>query len=89
MSDDVPLQATWKAFKTLQYQRYNQRRLEHLVTLGLDLRQRSVLELDAAVGDLTTFAAPTFTRAVFVASYHSQTMPLLVPRIPDHQTRAP
>jgi hypothetical protein len=55
MADEVPLQASSKAFETLQYRRSNQRRQEHLASLGLSLHNRSVLELGAAVGDHTTF----------------------------------
>ncbi|MEJ0067851.1 MAG: methyltransferase domain-containing protein [Pseudomonadota bacterium] len=55
MTDEAPLQETWRAFKTLQYQRHNQRRQEHLATLGLELHGRSVLELGAGVGDHTPF----------------------------------
>jgi SAM-dependent methyltransferase len=38
-----------------QYRRHNARRQEHLASLGLDLRGKSVLELGAGVGDHTTF----------------------------------
>jgi hypothetical protein len=37
------------------YIRHNQRRLEHLSTLGLDLRDKSVLEPGAGIGDHTLF----------------------------------
>jgi 2-polyprenyl-3-methyl-5-hydroxy-6-metoxy-1,4-benzoquinol methylase len=37
------------------YIRHNQRRLEHLASLGLDLTDRSVLEPGAGVGDHTLF----------------------------------
>ncbi len=42
-------------FKSLHYQRHNQRRQEHLATLGLPLHNRSVLEVGAGVGDHSTF----------------------------------
>lgn len=42
-------------FRTLQYIRHNQRRQEHLASIGLDLAGRSVLELGAGIGDHTTF----------------------------------
>lgn len=44
-----------EAFRTGFYQRYNQRRLEHLASLGLELSDKSVLEIGAGVGDLTGF----------------------------------
>jgi SAM-dependent methyltransferase len=42
-------------FRSLGYLRHNQRRQEHLASLGLDLAAKSVLELGAGVGDHTTF----------------------------------
>ena len=42
-------------FRSLGYLRHNQRRQEHLAALGLDLVDKTVLELGAGVGDHTTF----------------------------------
>jgi SAM-dependent methyltransferase len=42
-------------FDSLRYQRMNMRRLEHLAALMLPLEGRTVLELGAGVGDLTSF----------------------------------
>lgn len=42
-------------FHSPRYLRNTARRLEHLATLGLDLFGRTVLELGAGIGDLTTF----------------------------------
>lgn len=42
-------------FHTLHYLRHNQRRLEHLASLGLPLADRSVLEVGAGIGDHTSF----------------------------------
>lgn len=42
-------------FLLSEYQRMNARRLEHLASLHLNLENRSVLELGAGIGDLTTF----------------------------------
>lgn len=42
-------------FTTHEYQRHNQRRQEHLATLGLPLHDRTVLEVGAGIGDHTTF----------------------------------
>src|SRR5215472_9704948 len=47
--------AAYKEFKHPNYQRHNGRRLEHLASLGLELRNKSVLELGAGIGDLSTF----------------------------------
>lgn len=42
-------------FRSLAYLRHNQRRQEHLASLGLALAGRRVLELGAGIGDHTTF----------------------------------
>ena len=42
-------------FHSNHYLRINQRRLEHLASLGLALSGRTVLELGAGIGDLSTF----------------------------------
>ncbi|MBD1927049.1 class I SAM-dependent methyltransferase [Trichocoleus sp. FACHB-90] len=42
-------------FNSYHYQRHNQRRLEHLVSLGLDIAGSSVLEVGAGIGDHTNF----------------------------------
>jgi 2-polyprenyl-3-methyl-5-hydroxy-6-metoxy-1,4-benzoquinol methylase len=42
-------------FHSDRYLRHTARRLEHLASLGLDLHNRTVLEVGAGIGDLTTF----------------------------------
>ncbi len=42
-------------FQSLRYARMNARRLEHLATLALPIESRTVLEIGAGVGDLTSF----------------------------------
>ncbi len=42
-------------FHSRHYVRLNHRRLEHLASLGLDVSGRTVLELGAGIGDLSTF----------------------------------
>jgi hypothetical protein len=49
------VQKAYELFRTAHYQRHNQRRQEHLASLGLDLANRSVLEVGAGIGDHTTF----------------------------------
>lgn len=44
-----------RIFRSPHYVRHNQRRLEHLESLGLDLFRRTVLEPGAGVGDHTMF----------------------------------
>ena len=47
--------AALEDFHSVKYIRNVARRLEHLASLNLPIRDRSVLELGAGVGDLTTF----------------------------------
>ncbi len=42
-------------FLSYHYQRHNQRRLEHLATLGLSIAGSTVLEVGAGIGDHTSF----------------------------------
>lgn len=42
-------------FHSIFYLRHNARRQEHLATLGLDLGNKSVLEVGAGIGDHTQF----------------------------------
>jgi hypothetical protein len=42
-------------FGSRDYRRHNQRRLEHLASLGLEMADSSVLEVGAGVGDHTSF----------------------------------
>lgn len=42
-------------FNSWHYHRHTQRRQEHLTSLGLDLADRSVLEVGAGIGDHTSF----------------------------------
>jgi hypothetical protein len=44
-----------REFSALFYIRHNQRRQEHLASLGLDLAGRTVLEVGAGIGDHTSF----------------------------------
>ena len=44
-----------QSFRDDHYVRHNQRRQEHLASLGLSIEGRSVLELGAGIGDHTTF----------------------------------
>jgi SAM-dependent methyltransferase len=48
-------QTAEQVFHDGAYLRHNARRQEHLATLGLDLADKSVLEVGAGIGDHTTF----------------------------------
>ena len=50
-----PASSPIDVFHSSHYQRHNSRRLEHLVSLGLDLSKKTVLEVGAGIGDHTTF----------------------------------
>jgi len=49
------VQSAYELFRSPHYLRHNQRRQEHLASLGLDLANRFVLEVGAGIGDHTTF----------------------------------
>lgn len=49
------LETVEKIFHSDRYLRHNQRRLEHLASLGLDLHGKRVFEVGAGIGDLTSF----------------------------------
>lgn len=49
------LNAVEKIFHSDHYLRHNQRRLEHLASLGLDLQGKRVFEVGAGIGDHTSF----------------------------------
>src|SRR5690349_231976 len=49
------VQRAYELFRSPHYLRHNQRRQEHLASLGLALADRSVLEVGAGIGDHTTF----------------------------------
>ena len=49
------IESKYQEFHTLHYLDITARRLEHLATLGLEIQDKSVLELGAGVGDLTQF----------------------------------
>ena len=49
------MEAALEDFHSVSYLRHNARRLEHLASLNLPIRDRTVLEVGAGVGDHTTF----------------------------------
>jgi SAM-dependent methyltransferase len=54
-SEAAAMEAALEDFHSVSYLRHNARRLEHLASLNLPIRDRTVLELGAGVGDHTTF----------------------------------
>lgn len=55
LTDDRHYRTALEDFHSFYYLRINQRRQEHLATLGLDLRNKSIWEVSAGIGDHTSF----------------------------------
>ena len=75
-----------RAFHSTEYLRHNQRRQEHLATLGLDLAARSVLEVGAGIGDHTSFFLDRGC-AVTVTEARKANLRVLRRRFPDLAVR--
>jgi SAM-dependent methyltransferase len=54
VSEPLPVSAE-EHFKSLRYARMNARRLEHLAAMALAIESKTVLEIGAGIGDLTSF----------------------------------
>lgn len=74
------------AFLSAHYQRHNQRRLEHLASLGLPLASRSVLEAGAGIGDHTSFFLDRGCR-VLACEARAENLRLLEERFANHPAR--
>jgi hypothetical protein len=73
-------------FNGWPYVRHNQRRQEHLASLGLDLVDRSVLEVAAGVGDHTSFFLDRGC-SVLVTEGRPESVKLLRKRYPNLEVR--
>ncbi|MEG4071187.1 FkbM family methyltransferase [Microcoleus sp. Pol14C2] len=71
-----------KVFHCDEYLRHNQRRLEHLASLGLDFVGKTVLELGAGIGDHTSFFLDRSCEVV-AAEGRPQNLEILRARYPD------
>jgi hypothetical protein len=69
-------------FHSDHYLRHNQRRQEHLATLGLDLAAKTVLEVGAGIGDHTTFFIDRGC-TVTTSDAREENVALLLERLPD------
>lgn len=76
-----------EAFHNPDYLRHNQRRQEHLASLGLPLAGRSVLELGAGIGDHTSFFLDRGSR-VTVTEAREDNVEMLRERFPDQEVLA-
>lgn len=75
-----------QSFWSFHYLRHNQRRLEHLATLGFDFAGRTVLEVGAGIGDLTSFFVDRGARVV-TSEGDPRNLSLLRERHPDLEAR--
>jgi SAM-dependent methyltransferase len=79
--------SVWSRFHSLHYQRHNQRRQEHLASLGLPLAGRSVLEVGAGVGDHASFFLDRGC-AVTLTEGRAENLAALRQRFPGGDVRA-
>jgi Methyltransferase domain len=79
----VPQDIFWSA----HYLRHNQRRQEHLASLGLELAHRTVLEVGAGIGDHTSFFLDRGC-TVIVSEAQEQNLAVLRVRYPDLDVRS-
>ncbi len=70
------------SFLSYHYQRHNQRRLEHLSCLGLNIAGSTVLEVGAGIGDHTSFFIDRGCKVV-TSDARQQNIEILHARYPD------
>ncbi|WP_242059844.1 FkbM family methyltransferase [Oscillatoria sp. FACHB-1407] len=79
-------QTPQESFHNEHYQRHNQRRLEHLASLRLDLTGKTVLEVGAGIGDHTGFFVDRGCRIVSTEG-RPENLDVLRSRYPDIMVR--
>jgi hypothetical protein len=82
ISNTSPVITPEKSFLSHHYQRHNQRRLEHLASLGLNINGLTVLEVGAGIGDHTSFFLDRDCRIVTSDARH-ENIEFLRSRYPD------
>lgn len=75
-----------RSFRSDAYLRHNQRRQEHLATLGLSLNDRTVLEVGAGIGDHTGFFVDRDCQ-VTITEGREINLARVKGRFPDHEVR--
>ncbi|MBL7145631.1 MAG: class I SAM-dependent methyltransferase [Phycisphaerae bacterium] len=75
-----------KAFLSDYYQLHNQKRLEHLASLGLDISDSTVLEVGAGIGDHTGFFLDRDCQVVSTDA-RPENLEILRNRYPDLEVR--
>jgi FkbM family methyltransferase len=73
-------------FHSAHYQRHNQRRQEHLASLGLDISGATVLEVGAGIGDHTSFFLDRGCQVVSTEG-RQENLEMLCHRYPNIQVR--
>jgi len=73
-------------FWSPHYMRHNQRRQEHLASLGLDLASQTVLEVGAGIGDHTSFFLDRDC-SIVVTEAQDQNLVILRARYPELKVR--
>lgn len=86
LENPTPYPSPIQAFHSVSYLRHNQRRQEHLATLGLNLFNASVLELGAGIGDHTSFFLDRGCQ-VLVTEGRPENLEVLQKRFPDLPVR--
>lgn len=86
LQDYAPLFQAEFMFHNAHYLRHTARRLEHLASLGLPLRNRSVLELGAGIGDHSSFFLDRGCKLT-ITEPRPENMAYLKVRFPDEDLR--
>jgi FkbM family methyltransferase len=73
-------------FHSFHYLRHNQRRLEHLASLRLDIADNSVLEVGAGIGDHTSFFLDRGCQ-VLITEARQENLEMLYLRYPEQEVR--
>jgi hypothetical protein len=76
----------FEVFWSSHYMRHNQRRLEHLASLGLPLAHQTVLEVGSGIGDHTSFFVDRDCQVV-ITEAQEQNLAVIRSRYPEFDVR--